>query len=408
MGEVTVGVDWGSSEHAVHVVRPSANGTENLDERGWRVPHTPDGLQKLIAVLRGLAARPEEVAVGTERPDGVLAECLVDAGFSLFSINPLQVDRFRDRFSVAGAKDDALDARVIARSLRTDRDLFSPVSRLSPEETELRALSRLQQRLTQATVRISNQIGVCLSRYFPQFLELETGFNRSVWALELLEVVPSPQALEDVTDERLANIIRRTAYEVSDIRRILGGEQFGISTATTEAAQYELELLIQQIRVLRRQLADVTNRLTAALDALEAAAEEPAESGRAGDIAVLRSLPGVGDKSAASLVAEAPRQLRERNYRHLRLLAGTAPVTIRTGKRQPMVVMRRACNNRLRHVMHVVAFNSLRDRRFRLIYDRQRARGHTHSRALRKVADSMLRVLCACLKNGTLYEPLMT
>jgi hypothetical protein len=35
-----------------------------------------------------------------------------------------QLDRFRDRFTVAGAKDDRRDAHVMADSLRTDRHAF--------------------------------------------------------------------------------------------------------------------------------------------------------------------------------------------------------------------------------------------------------------------------------------------
>ena len=38
----------------------------------------------------------------------------MDRGFAVYSINPKQLDRFRDRFSPAGAKDDSRDARVLA------------------------------------------------------------------------------------------------------------------------------------------------------------------------------------------------------------------------------------------------------------------------------------------------------
>jgi hypothetical protein len=49
---------------------------------------------------------------------------LLDRGFIVHSINPKQLDRLRDRFSVAGAKDDRRDAYVAADGLRTDRHLF--------------------------------------------------------------------------------------------------------------------------------------------------------------------------------------------------------------------------------------------------------------------------------------------
>jgi transposase len=36
-------------------------------------------------------------------------DVLLDRGFCVYSINPKQLDRLRDRFSVAGAKDDRRD-----------------------------------------------------------------------------------------------------------------------------------------------------------------------------------------------------------------------------------------------------------------------------------------------------------
>jgi hypothetical protein len=44
---------------------------------------------------------------------------LVERGFQVYAINPKQLDRFRDRYSMSGAKDDRRDAFVLADSLRT-------------------------------------------------------------------------------------------------------------------------------------------------------------------------------------------------------------------------------------------------------------------------------------------------
>ena len=50
---------------------------------------------------------------------------MIDRGFALYAINPKQLDRLRDRFSVAGAKDDRRDAYVLADGVRTDRVCFA-------------------------------------------------------------------------------------------------------------------------------------------------------------------------------------------------------------------------------------------------------------------------------------------
>ena len=51
-------------------------------------------------------AAPAAIAVGIETPRGALVDTLIEQGFAVFAVNPKQLDRFRDRFTAAGAKDD--------------------------------------------------------------------------------------------------------------------------------------------------------------------------------------------------------------------------------------------------------------------------------------------------------------
>ena len=118
--------------------------------------------------------------------------------------------------------------------------------------------------------------------------------------------------------------------------------------------------------------------------------------------------PGVGRQVAATMLAEASRPLRARDYHTLRLYVGIAPVTKWSGKRRlrPHVQMRRACNRRLRQAAyHWARVSLLYDGPSRAYYDALRARGHTHGRALRSVIDRWFRILMAMLRPGTLYDP---
>lgn len=64
-------------------------------------------------------------------------------GVTGFSINPKQLDRFRDRLSQAGAKDDRRDDLVLDSSLRSDRHCFRQLQPLDPTIVELREWSRM-------------------------------------------------------------------------------------------------------------------------------------------------------------------------------------------------------------------------------------------------------------------------
>ena len=74
-----------------------------------------------------MCGRPNTVAVAIEVPHGPVVDVLLDRGFVVYAINPKQLDRLRDRLSVAGAKDDRRDASCRGRRLRTDRPLFRRV-----------------------------------------------------------------------------------------------------------------------------------------------------------------------------------------------------------------------------------------------------------------------------------------
>jgi hypothetical protein len=56
--------------------------------------------------------QPQCVSVAIEVARGAIVEGLMERGFHVFAIHPKQLDRFRDRPSVAGAKDDRRDAFV--------------------------------------------------------------------------------------------------------------------------------------------------------------------------------------------------------------------------------------------------------------------------------------------------------
>ena len=116
------GVDWGSENHQVCLL--DAGGAV-AGERAFR--HDGAGLAALCDWLVSLAGGSRAVAVAIEVPHGPVVDALLDRGFAVHAINPKQLDRLRDRISVAGAKDDRRDARVVAAGLRINLPLFRRV-----------------------------------------------------------------------------------------------------------------------------------------------------------------------------------------------------------------------------------------------------------------------------------------
>jgi transposase len=404
-----VGVDWGSQEHVVSLYDDAG---EKIGQRTF--VHGGTGLTDMIAwLLKASGGNPGDIHVAIETPHGPIVEAVLERGFNAYSINPKQLDRFRDRFTVSGAKDDGRDADVLADSLRTDMRAFRKLSIADPIVVELRGWSRIDEELKVEHVRLTNRLKHQLWRYYPQMLELadDVGAN---WFLDLFEAVPTPEKAANVREKTIARILKNhriRRFDATHVLNELRKPALSVAPGTIEAATAHIRGLIERIRMINRQIKDAGRQLDRLCKILSEPVVDKDEETSPGqkteqrDAAILDSLPGVARTVLATLLAEASDTLQRRDYHALRALCGSAPVTRRSGK-SCIVVRRYACNQRLRNATYHWAQNAIQhDSLSRAKYDALRAKGHSHARALRSVIDRLLNVACAMLNGGTLFDP---
>ena len=258
---------------------------------------------------------------------------------------------------------------------------------------------------------MGNRIRAQLRRYYPQLLTVVDNVA-SAWFLDLWELAPTPAQARRIRRPRLVRFLnehhlRKLSSE--ELREVFQQPTVTVSKGTTDAACAHIRLAIERLRVVNRQLKECQHRLDTLCSALvsEAASEDvpEGESPEHHDVEILRSLPGVGRIVLGMVLGEAWWAIQARDYRSLRALSGLAPVTRSSGKSRS-VIMRRACNSRLREAMYHCSFKAIQvDPTSQERYAALRARGHTHGRALRTVGDRLLATACTMLRNDTLYDP---
>src|SRR4051794_7271686 len=394
------GVDWGPEQHQVCLL--DAGGAV-VGERAFR--HDGAGLVALCDWLVSLAGDAGAAAVGIEVPHGPVVDALLDRGFAVHAINPKQLDRLRDRFSVTGAKDDRRDARVAAAGLRTDPHLFRQVTAGDPSVVELREWSRLAEELQQERVRLANRIRQQLWRHYPQLLELGEEVTAE-WILALWTMAPTPAKAAQLREATVARLLARhriRRLHGASVLDVLRQPAITVTAGVTEAAVLHTHSLVVRLRLVNSEFHQAEQKLDELCARLSqdaiAAAHGP------GDAEILRSLPGVGMVVLATLLTEAGDPLARRDYAALRTLSGVAPVTKRSGK-TCIVVMRYAAQDRLRQAMfHWARVAAVHDPKSRSRYEALRARGHSYGRALRGVADRLLGVACVLLRQQVLFDP---
>jgi len=210
-----VGIDWGSQQHQVCVLDRDRH---RVGERV--VDHDGASLVRLAAWLWTVSAgQPQRVAVAIEVPRGAIVEGLLERGFHVFALNPKQLDRFRDRHSVAGAKDDRRDAFVLADSVRTDQPSFRRLQLEEPQLIVLRELSRAEETLLEEFRRNANRLRDQLHRFYPQMLQLCSAADEP-WLWDLIDLAPSPAHAALLSEEQVQRVLkahrirRVTAHEV--------------------------------------------------------------------------------------------------------------------------------------------------------------------------------------------------
>ena len=390
---IFVGVDWSEDHHDIEV----------LDEAGrrlaaGRVKHGVGGVAALHEMIAAHVDGPSEVKVGIETDRGLIVQALVAAGYEVFAVNPRVADRYRDRHAISGAKSDALDARVLADLVRTDRHLHRPVAGDSDEAEEVKMLARGHQNLIWSRTRHVLQLRSVLLEYFPAMVTAAEGHVGTRDALAVLAAVPNPAATGRLTKGRLVIVLRKAGWVRnldSTAERFLAGLKGPHLEATpgiTAAASANAAALLAVIAAVNTQIEQVEARLADRFDV------HP-------DAEVVRSLPGLGTILGARVLGEfGDDPNRYSDARARKNYAGTAPVTRASGKGR-LVAARFVRNHRLGDACERWAFAAVSTspgaRRF---YDEKRAAGKTHGQALRALSNRLVGILHGCLVSRTLYD----
>ena len=390
-----VGIDWGSESHQVCRI----DGEEEAKQRSFL--HTSEGLKALVAFLVEGEIPPEQIAVAIEVNHGAVVEALLAKGLRVYSINPKLLDRLRDRFSMAGAKDDRRDAFVLASCVESDAHAFRKIELGNEENARLQAATRLREDLKSDRRANANRLWTELREYRPALRTLCPGADEP-WLWVLMEKAPSPSEGAKLTIARIGAILKKHRIRrltAKEVQTALRGDVLSLRSVYIESHVACALVLIARLKLAHAQISNIEKQIKTAL-AERVKSEQPERR----DLAILLSLPGFGSVTVATALGESGEAFERRDYNALRSICGAAPVTKQSGGTR-YVVMRQVCQPRLRVALHLSALQAIRvDPKFGDLYARARARGQTVGRAIRNIVDRLLFLAVQLLKKNQLYD----
>lgn len=335
---LTCGVDWAESHHDVALI----------DQQGVlvaraRIGTDATGFNTLLALIAEHGGTIEDTPIAIETDKNLLVVAAAEAGFAVYPINPRAVARYRERHTQAGRKSDVGDAAVLAHILRTDRHLHRQLPAVSERGRAIKALARQHQEAIWALNQTVSRLRSVLLEFYPQALQAFPNLKHKA-ALTVLAAAPSPGKAHRLTRRRVTALLHRCGRrnDPSLVDRILRDLH---TPALRQPTQIEAALGTTVTALLA-----IVVSMQNAVEQLEAVlATEFDAHPQAG---ILRSAPGLGPVLAARVLAEiGDDSTRFDNAASLRAFAGTAPVTIASG-RSHYVKARKVRNKRLGDACH--------------------------------------------------------
>lgn len=391
------GIDWAEEHHDVAVVD-----RDGVVLARARISDDTAGYAQLLAVLTehgDTAGTVTPVAIETGR--GLLVAALRASGRPVFVINPMAAARYRERWTSARSKSDAVDAQLLANVLRTDAAMHRPL----PADTELvralAVLARAGQEAVWARQQLANQLRSVLREFFPAAL---TAFQvkhiglASRESLAVLTTAPTPTEASKLTRPALRRLLARAGRQRNldtwseRLHTIFTVEQLHHDRQVEAAFGAQVAALVLQLAAA----AAAAEQLLARTELVFA--EHP-------DAQTITSFPGLGSITGARVLAEiGDDRSRFATAKALKAYAGSAPVTRASGKSK-IVMYRRVKNNRLAATGYLWAFATLtKSPAARAHYDQRRARGDRHAAALRHLFNRLIGQLHHCLEQHKCYD----
>nr|WP_258565030.1 IS110 family transposase [Streptomyces sp. WELS2] len=293
------------------------------------------------------------------------------------------------------AKTDARDAAVIADAARTMPHTLRSLNLTDEVTAELTVPVGSDQDLAGEANRTGNRIRGLLTQFHPS-LERVLGPRLDHPAITcLFERHGSPQTLRKAGRRKLVEVVRPRAPRmaerlVDDIFTALGQQTVVVPGTNT------LDVIVpspaKSPAAVHEQRRAPETRIEALLEA------HPLSQ-------VLTSIPGIGVRTAAILLATVGDGSSFPSAAHPASYAGLAPATRQSGTSIHGEHAPRGGNRQLKRAMFLSAFAALRDPASRGHYARCRARGKTHTQSLLRLARHRVSVLFTMLRDGAFHEP---
>jgi transposase len=390
--DLVIGLDRSDRKADLHLIN-----TRSGQRQSIIIDTAPEALWEWLLQLRQQHPHAR-LALCLEQPAGHLMSFLeAYEWITLYPINPITLQKYREAFVTSRAKDDTRDAYYLAELLLSHHDKLCA---WAPEDSATRAVQQLvfhRRSVVDERTGLTNRLQALLKQYFPQALVL---CGEDLWRPLATAFLLKWPSLSAVKKTRAATLKEFYYQHGSRSQKLIEQRLSLIERAvpvTDEAAVINsfilrVELLARELKLVQQTIQEFDQEIARAY------AVHP-------DRELFASLPGAGPVLGPRLLASMGAQ-RERYEaaRELQSYTGVAPVTKRSGG-SCYIHRRYLCPKFHRQSFHEYAKESVLWSRWAAAYYlQQRSKGAPHHTAVRALAFKWQRIIFRCWQEHKPYQ----
>ena len=387
---ISVGIDVSKDKHDCFIL--SSEGETLAD--GFTIPNTLDGFNFLLRKIQDCTTPQDKIKVGLEATGHYsynLLGFLLDNGLATYVLNPLRTNLYRKSLSLRKTKTDRVDARTIASMLLSDAGL-KPYTSTAYHNEELKSLTRYRFDKVKERAKLKSSISRLVCILFPELEKLvPTLHMASVYAL--LEEFPGAKQIAGAHLTRLKALLetaskgrykRDVALQIREAARNSIGSRM-------PAKSLELQHTIRLIRELDTEISEIENQIQSIMKELHSP---------------ITTIPGVGFRMAAMILAEVGDFTRFSSPDKLLAYAGMSPSTYQSGQLKNCYPhMEKRGSRYLRYALYnATKYVCLWDPTFSAYFAKKLTEGKHYNVALSHASKKLVRLIFAMEKSRQPYR----
>ncbi|CRK82953.1 IS110 family transposase [Neobacillus massiliamazoniensis] len=379
----------------------------------FKVTHTLEGLENLHQFLREIESltgvKLPIVLEATGHYHTPVVQYFEEKDYLLIIVNPLISYRAKSS-SLRKVKTDIIDANHLCE-LYYKEDL-EPYKKRGIQLLNLRNLTRQHENLTGIYVQAKLQFQAVLDQVFPEYRGVFGDLYSVVSLLTLLEYPTSNDVLE-AEEERIAAKIKEHCKSRSRKWAATKAKELIVAAARNPFRKTLYQSHILTLKMYINMLLEYQKHLSVFEVEIDALAKELIE------YKIIQSIPGIGEKIAATIISEIGEIDRFNHPKKLVAFAGIDPSIFESGRFKGTVnrITKRG-SSRLRRALYLAVKCAIRDcrkkkttkdiiprnKRLREFYDKKREEGKLYKVAVIACANKLLQWIYAILKNNSTFQ----